>query len=91
VVEGTSLENRQSPSYQLRSAHSSLGALTPREFADRQGDGPRSQSQTLTHTAGENTATASFRLPPPLELYFATHTLGLVTRHEGHRAEVPPT
>jgi hypothetical protein len=29
-------------------------------------------SQTLPHTAGENTATASFRLRPPLELYFAT-------------------
>jgi hypothetical protein len=32
----------------------------------------RIQSQTLTHTAGENTATASFRPRPPLELYFAT-------------------
>ena len=31
------------------------------------------QSLTLTHTAGENTATASFRPPPQLELYFATH------------------
>jgi transposase InsO family protein len=33
------------------------------------------QSQTFTHTAGENTATASFRPRPPLELYFATHRL----------------
>ena len=32
-------------------------------------------SQTFTHTAGENTATASFRPPPQLELFFATHTL----------------
>src|SRR5208337_2851729 len=29
--------------------------------------------QTFTHTAGENTATASFRPPPQLELYFDTH------------------
>jgi hypothetical protein len=31
------------------------------------------QSQTFTHNAGENAATASFRPPPQLELYFATH------------------
>jgi transposase InsO family protein len=36
------------------------------------------QSQTLTHTAGENTATASLRPRPPPELYLATHKLGLV-------------
>src|SRR5208283_5736142 len=34
---------------------------------------PLIQSQTLTHIAGENTATASFRLRPPLEWHFATH------------------
>ena len=33
----------------------------------------RIQSQILIHTAGENTATASFRPLPPLKLYFATH------------------
>jgi hypothetical protein len=33
-------------------------------------------SQTFTHTAGENTATASFRPPPQLDLYFATHRTG---------------
>jgi len=30
-------------------------------------------SQTFTHTAGENTATAAFRPPPQPELYFAPH------------------
>ena len=47
-------------------------ALTPEET------GPpspllRIQSQTLPHTAGENTATASLRPRPPPELYLATH------------------
>src|SRR5208282_1001613 len=34
----------------------------------------RIQSQPLTHTAGDYTATVSFRPRPPLELYFATDT-----------------
>lgn len=33
------------------------------------------QSQTSTHTTGENTAKTSFRLQPSLELYFATYRL----------------
>jgi len=34
----------------------------------------RTLSQTLPHTAGENTAAASFKPRPPLEWYFATDT-----------------
>ena len=34
------------------------------------------QSQTLTHTAGENTATASFKTRPPLEWHFSLHLFG---------------
>ena len=46
------------------------------------------QSQTLTHTAGENTATASLRPRPSPELYFAAHMVGSpATDHFfGHRA-----
>ena len=38
---------------------------------------PRIQSQTFTRTAGDHTAMASFRLPPQLEWYFATHTFAV--------------
>jgi len=46
------------------------------------------QLQTLTHTAGENTATASFRPSPPLELYLATHRLLGLTDENNQIAEV---
>ena len=50
--------------------HTGLAGITPAQ----RGGAPVDPFATSTHTAGENTATGSFRPRLPPELYFATHT-----------------